>query len=73
MPTYDYHCHTCRKDFTAMHKISEPAPNCPACGGEVSKKVSAPAVHGGSAGHHSSPTAPAAAHGCGAGACGCRH
>ncbi|MCU0734357.1 MAG: zinc ribbon domain-containing protein [Methylotetracoccus sp.] len=56
-----------------MHKISEPAPNCPACGGEVSKKVSAPAVHGGSAGHQSSPTAPAAAHGCGAGACGCRH
>jgi putative FmdB family regulatory protein len=48
MPTYDYQCLSCKKDFTAMHKISEAAPPCPECGAkDVKKKLSAPAVHGG--------------------------
>ena len=47
MPTYDYQCQSCKKDFTAMHKISEAAPPCPECGGaDVKKKLSAPAVRG---------------------------
>lgn len=72
MPTYDYHCDTCETDFSAMHKIEEPAPICPNCGGPVKKKISAPAVHGAAERSVSAGTA-AAAHGCGAGACGCRH
>lgn len=48
MPTYDYQCPSCKHEFTAMRKISEAAPPCPQCGGEVKKKLSAPAVHGGS-------------------------
>lgn len=71
MPTYDYHCDRCEKDFSAMHKIEEAAPPCPQCGGSVRKKLSAPAVHGGA--ERSSSAAAPAAHGCGAGACGCRH
>ena len=46
MPIYDYQCPACRHEFTATHKISEAAPKCPNCGGEVRKKLSAPAVHG---------------------------
>lgn len=73
MPTYDYHCEKCDKDFSAMHKIADPAPACPDCGGPVQKKLSAPAVVGGAAGQSAASTLPAASHGCGAGACGCRH
>ena len=29
-----------------MHKISDPAPECPECHGEARKKLCAPAVHG---------------------------
>lgn len=72
MPTYDYHCDRCTQDFTAMHKMSDPSPACPACGGEVKKKVSAPAVLGGG-GRSDKAASPAPAHGCAAGACGCRH
>ncbi|MGX2040852.1 FmdB family zinc ribbon protein [Methylocaldum sp. MU1018] len=70
MPTYDYQCKACKHEFTAMHKISEAAPKCPDCGGEVRKKLSAPAVHGASAGKEA---AIGAGHGCGMGACGCKH
>ena len=68
MPTYDYQCQACRHDFTVNHKISEPAPQCPQCGGEVRKKLSAPAVHGAKA-----APAPPFPGGCGAGACACKH
>jgi putative FmdB family regulatory protein len=70
MPTYDYQCQTCKHEFTAMHKISEEAPKCPDCGGEVRKKLSAPAVHGAGAKRESTFTS---GHGCGMGACGCKH
>jgi putative FmdB family regulatory protein len=44
MPTYDYHCQSCGHDFTVLHKISDPAPECPQCHGEARKKLCAPAV-----------------------------
>jgi len=69
MPTYDYQCLSCDNEFSAMRKISEDAPPCPACGGEVKKKLSAPAVHGGSQKSTPSPQG----HGCGMGGCGHRH
>jgi hypothetical protein len=53
-----------------MHKIGEAAPKCPECGGGVRKKLSAPAVHG-SSGRKEAAINPG--HGCGAGACGCKH
>lgn len=72
MPTYDYHCKLCAHEFTSMHKMSDPIPVCPNCGGEPIRKVSAPAVHGGAGrGDQAGSTAPT--HGCAAGACGCRH
>lgn len=46
MPTYDYRCTSCAHEFTAIHKISEPAPECPTCHGAVQKMLSAPALHG---------------------------
>lgn len=67
MPTYDYQCQACQNEFTAVHKISDAAPKCPDCGGEVRKKLSAPAVHGNKAEQGFQ------GHGCGAGACGCKH
>ncbi len=70
MPTYDYQCQACKTDFTAMHKISEPAPACPECGAaDVKKQLSAPAVHGG--GHKAAPMP--SGQGCGMGGCGHRH
>ena len=71
MPTYDYQCKTCRKDFTAMHKISEAAPPCPECGGEAKKKLSAPAVHSG--GQKASASAAGAGQSCAMGGCPHRH
>lgn len=67
MPTYDYQCQACETQFTVNHKISEPAPKCPTCGGEVRKLLSAPAVMGG--GRKPEPSFQ----GCGSGACGCKH
>lgn len=65
MPTYDYQCQACGHDFSAMHKISDAAPQCPECGGAVRKKVTAPAVLGGG------KAAPEfSGGGCGSG-CGC--
>jgi putative FmdB family regulatory protein len=71
MPTYEYQCEACKNEFTAMHKISETAPKCPNCGGDVRKMISAPAVHSG--GGARNEAALSQGHGCGAGACGCRH
>jgi len=68
MPTYEYQCPSCKKEFTAMHKISEAAPPCPDCGGEVKKKLSAPAVRG-----SGQKAAPTGGHGCGMGGCGHKH
>ncbi|WP_203434318.1 FmdB family zinc ribbon protein [Nitrosococcus halophilus] len=46
MPTYEYHCLACNQDFEAYHGMNEPAPYCPACGGAVKQRLSAPAIHG---------------------------
>jgi putative FmdB family regulatory protein len=74
MPTYDYRCQSCQHQFTAMHKISEAAPNCPDCGGEVKKLLSAPAVHGSSSRRHEvAPCGVPAVQGCGSGMCGHKH
>jgi putative FmdB family regulatory protein len=75
MPTYDYQCKSCAHPFTAMHKISDPAPECPECGGEVKKLLSAPAVHGSSSSRHQevAPCGIPAAQGCGSGMCGHSH
>jgi putative FmdB family regulatory protein len=73
MPTYDYQCKSCAHSFTAMHKISEAAPNCPSCGGEVKKLLSAPAVHGGSRAPEPMACGAPSFQGCGSGMCGHKH
>lgn len=68
MPTYDYQCKACQHEFSALHKIAEPAPPCPHCGhAEVQKKLAAPAVRGGN------DKTPPMGQGCGMGGCGHRH
>jgi hypothetical protein len=59
-----------------MHKISEPAPPCPECGGaDVKKLLSAPAVHGSGSVRVEPPAACATPSfgGCGSGMCGHKH
>ena len=74
MPTYDYQCKACEHPFTAMHKISESAPNCPECGhAEVQKLLSAPAVHTKSTAPCGQSVPTAQVGGCGSGMCGHRH
>jgi putative FmdB family regulatory protein len=73
MPTYDYQCKVCSHSFTAMHKISEAAPRCPDCGGEVKKLLAAPAVHGGNGGRAEPMGSTAPFQGCGSGMCGHKH
>lgn len=47
MPTYDYRCLRCETPFEASHAMSEPAPDCPNCGGRAEKTIlTAPAMHG---------------------------
>lgn len=47
MPTYDYRCRNCHRQFEARHPINENSPTCPACGGRAEKVIlSAPAMHG---------------------------
>jgi putative FmdB family regulatory protein len=47
MPIYDYRCMQCETVFEASHTMSEPAPNCPNCGGQAQKTIlAAPAIHG---------------------------
>ena len=42
MPTYEYHCEGCGRDFEAKQRISEPAlATCDVCGGAVRRLISA--------------------------------
>ena len=45
MPIYEYQCPSCGHDFENIHKVSDPAPPCPECGGGVEKKISLAAFH----------------------------
>lgn len=41
MPIYEYHCSGCNKDQEIIQKISDPILTvCPACGGQLTKKLS---------------------------------
>jgi putative FmdB family regulatory protein len=41
MPTYEYHCSGCGKNFEMFQKISDPpAEKCPLCGGKAKRLVS---------------------------------
>jgi putative FmdB family regulatory protein len=72
MPTYDYQCTACSHTYSALHKMSDPAPACPACGAtEVKKLLSAPAIHG--RGVAAAAPMPAVGGGCGSGMCGHKH
>lgn len=47
MPTYDYQCQDCQRQFEARHPLDAASPACPACGGRAEKvMLSAPALHG---------------------------
>lgn len=51
MPIYEYTCRACGHEFEHWHaSMSEAAPACPECGGEVRRRISAPAVRSGSSG-----------------------
>ncbi|UCG38725.1 MAG: zinc ribbon domain-containing protein [bacterium] len=42
MPTYEYRCDTCRKDFEVFQKITDnPLEKCPECGGRVQRLIAA--------------------------------
>jgi len=42
MPTYEYKCEKCSKEFEQFQKISDPPlAKCPDCGGKVTRLVSA--------------------------------
>lgn len=41
MPTYEYHCDACGRDFEVRQRISEPAlTTCDVCGGAVRRLIS---------------------------------
>jgi putative FmdB family regulatory protein len=45
MPIYEYQCQSCGKRTERLQSMTgPPLASCPACGGEVKKLVSAPAV-----------------------------
>jgi len=45
MPIYEYQCQSCGKRTELLQRMADPPlATCPACGGEVKKLVSAPAV-----------------------------
>jgi putative FmdB family regulatory protein len=45
MPLYDYRCLKCGEVTEVRHRHDEPGPReCPRCGGEVTKLISAPAL-----------------------------
>ncbi|WP_084685240.1 FmdB family zinc ribbon protein [Methylotuvimicrobium alcaliphilum] len=47
MPTYDYQCRQCQHTFETKHRINDPQPCCPTCGGTCTKLIlTAPAAHG---------------------------
>ncbi len=42
MPTYEYVCHDCHKEFEEFQSITAPPlKTCPFCGGGVERKISA--------------------------------
>jgi len=42
MPTYEYRCPTCKKDFEKVQKMSEPPrADCPSCGAPAERRLSA--------------------------------
>lgn len=44
MPIYEYECRRCRRRLETMRRLSDPPlTECPECGGELRKLVSAPA------------------------------
>src|SRR5271166_1850447 len=46
MPLYDYKCHKCGETFEVRQRISEdPLKTHEACGGEIERLISAPALH----------------------------
>ncbi|MEW6364416.1 MAG: FmdB family zinc ribbon protein [Acidobacteriota bacterium] len=46
MPLYEYGCLVCGRRTEVIQKFSEPpVKTCPACGGEVEKLLSSPAIH----------------------------
>jgi len=45
MPLYEYECRRCRRRFERIQKFSDPPERaCPACGGEVQRLISSPAI-----------------------------
>jgi putative FmdB family regulatory protein len=41
MPTYEYQCHKCKKQFEYVQKISDaPKKKCEACGGKLERLIS---------------------------------
>ena len=45
MPLYEYECNDCEHRFERIQKFSDPLVSiCPACGGEVRKLLSSPAI-----------------------------
>jgi putative FmdB family regulatory protein len=46
MPTYEYECRRCQRRLEIIRRLSDPPlTECPECGGELRKLVSAPAFH----------------------------
>lgn len=46
MPIYEYECRRCARRLEIMRRLSDPPlTECPECGGELRKLVSAPAFH----------------------------
>ncbi len=42
MPTYEYRCRACKKDFEVFQKITDdPVAQCPHCGGGVERLINA--------------------------------
>ncbi len=42
MPTYEYRCSKCKKDFEVSQKITDdPLSDCPHCGGSVERLIAA--------------------------------
>lgn len=46
MPSYDYRCNACGYEFTEVHSMNAPTPECPECESEDVKRLinSAPTV-----------------------------
>lgn len=44
MPLYEYQCTNCSERVEIIQRISDLPGNCPKCGGEMKKLISAPAI-----------------------------